>query len=99
MVNMESTREDVTGTSARELAAQVQRGALSPVEVVRAHLARIERLEPTIGAFVAVRAERALAEAHALQARRDLADLPLAGVPVAIKDNVDVAGEPTRQGS
>ena len=38
-------------------------------------------------------------EARALSDREDLADLPLAGVPIALKDNVDLAGEPTRHGS
>ena len=57
-------------------------------------LARIDELEPTIRAFQAVRREEALAEAAAVDP-----SLPLAGVPVAVKDNVDVAGLPTRQGS
>jgi amidase len=42
---------------------------------------------------------KALAEAEAIDARPDRADLPLAGVPVAVKDNVAVAGEPTLEGS
>ncbi|HSR26335.1 MAG TPA: amidase family protein, partial [Candidatus Eisenbacteria bacterium] len=52
-----------------------------------------------IGAFQVVRGEQALAEADAVAGRPDLADLPLAGVPVAVKDNVAVGGEPTRHGS
>lgn len=99
MIGDVGTAEDLTAKSAADLASLVQRGAISPVEAVQAHLERIERLEPAIQAFQAVRAEAALADARELAARRDLADLPLAGVPVAIKDNVDVAGEPTRQGS
>jgi amidase len=89
----------LTGKSAIELATLVRRGEIAPMELTRAYLDRIERLEPTIGAFQVVRAEKALAEARELELRADLASLPLAGVPVAIKDNVDVAGEPTRQGS
>ena len=46
-----------------------------------------------------VRREAALAEADEVAARADLADLPLAGVPVAVKDNVAVSGEPMRDGS
>lgn len=61
-------------------------------------LAIAER-DPALGAFVLVRPEAARAEAAALAERADLADLPLAGVPVAIKDNLDVAGEATRHGS
>jgi amidase len=99
MVGAVRAAAELTGKSAIELATLVRRGEIGPAEVTRAHLDRIERLEPSIGAFQVVRAEKALAEARELEARPDLASLPLAGVPVAIKDNVDVAGEPTRQGS
>jgi amidase len=85
--------------TAGELAALVRRGEASPTEVVAWHLARIEELEPGIRAFRRVRAEEALREAEALAARDDLADLPLAGLPVAVKDNVAVAGEAVRHGS
>jgi amidase len=68
-------------------------------DVVAEHLARIERLDGRVGAFRVVRAEAALAEADEVASRPDLAELPLAGVPVAIKDNVPVAGEPMRNGS
>lgn len=57
-------------------------------------LARIDELEPSIHAYQAVRREEALAEAAEIDP-----SLPLAGVPVAVKDNVDVAGLPTRHGS
>ncbi len=89
----------LAGRPAAELAALVRDGALAPTDAVRASLERIADLDPGIGAFQLVRAERALAEAEALGALSDLASLPLAGVPVAIKDNLDVAGEPTRFGS
>src|SRR5271166_1629197 len=85
--------------SATEMARLVADRQVSPVELVQAHLDRITELEPTIKAFQAVRCDQALREAAALAERTDLADLPLAGVPVAIKDNVAVAGEPTRMGS
>jgi amidase len=84
---------------ATELAALVRAGAAEPVKVTAAHLERIEALDRHLGAFVLVRTERALEEAAAVAARADLADLPLAGVPVAVKDSDDVAGEPTRHGS
>jgi amidase len=84
---------------ALEMARLVRDGEVSPVDLVRAHLDRIAERDPVLSAFQAVRGEQALAEAAALAGRLDLADLPLAGVPVAIKDNVDVAGEPTRMGS
>jgi len=94
--------EDVTGLTgmtALEIARAVRDGRVSPVDVVQAHLARIDRLEPQIRAFQVVLAEQALAEARRLAAHPGLAGLPLAGVPVAIKDNVNVAGAPTRHGS
>jgi amidase len=84
---------------ATALAADVRAGALSPVDTVRAALDRIAALDGRVGAFQLVRAERALDEAATLARRPDLGALPLAGVPVAIKDNVAVAGEPMRVGT
>ncbi|WP_308250660.1 amidase [Nonomuraea rhizosphaerae] len=66
--------------------------------VVEEHLDRIAERDPAVGAFRLVR-KQALDEARELQKRRDLAELPLAGVPVAVKDNLEVAGEATRVGS
>jgi amidase len=87
------------GRTAQEMAHAVRGGVAEPREVVRQHLDRIERLNAQLGAFRVIRREAALAEAAALAARPDLAELPLAGVPVAVKDNVAVAGEQTRNGS
>jgi amidase len=92
-------KHDLVGRSATDLAALVRSGQTSPVEVVTAHLERIEELDPKLNAFQLVMAAQALEEARRLQQRDDLKELPLAGVPVAIKDNVDVAGVPTRVGS
>lgn len=89
---------EITGRTAGELAAAVREGRLHPTAVVAAHLDRIERLDPRLAAFVSVLRPAAIAEAEALAARTDLVDLPLAGVPVAVKDNLDVAGEPTGHG-
>ncbi|WP_241665941.1 amidase [Prescottella subtropica] len=88
--------DDLTATA---IAARVRAGTLSPVDVVDDALRRIEQRDPPIRAFVRVFGDRARAEAAALTDRADLADLPLAGVPVAIKDNVPVRGEPMRDGS
>ena len=64
-----------------------------------AHLARIAERDRHLGAFQEHDPERVLAEAGAVDRRADRFALPLAGVPVAIKDCVDVAGYPTRHGS
>ncbi|MER7491993.1 amidase [Streptomyces pharetrae] len=87
------------GRTAVEIAAAVREKQVTPREVVAEHLARIERLDGRIGAFRVVRAEAALREADEVGARGDLAGLPLAGVPVAVKDNVPVGGETCRNGS
>ncbi|MFC7451347.1 amidase [Rhodococcus daqingensis] len=88
-----------TDLTAAAIAAQVRSGALTPRDAVQAALARIAERDPRLGAFVTVRAEQALAEADAVAARPDLAALPLAGVPIAIKDNVPVAGHRLGNGS
>ena len=85
--------------SAAALAADVRAGRLDPAAAVGASLAAIAERNADLGAFVVVRSEAARAEAAQLAGRSDLADLPLAGVPIAIKDNLDVAGEPTLHGS
>jgi amidase len=89
----------LTRLAAREIAARVQRGELQAVDVVDAHLQRIAQRDPQIGALSTVRRTQALDEARQLQQRGDLAQLPLAGVPVVIKENTDVAGLPTLYGS
>jgi amidase len=87
------------GRTAAEIAAAVQEKRVTPREVMAEHLARIASLDGRIGAFRTVRAEAATAEADEVAARSDLGGLPLAGVPVAIKDNLAVRGEATRNGS
>lgn len=95
-------RASWVGRTVVEIAAAVRSGDADPRQVITEHLDHIERLNPRVGAFVAIRRESALAEAAAVAARGDLADpaaAPLAGVPIAVKDNVAVAGEPTRYGT
>jgi amidase len=90
---------ELVGRSATGLADLVRTGRRSAVEVTRAHLDQLARVEHRLGAFVVTRRRAALDEAEAVDARPDRDQLPLAGVPVAIKDEIDVAGEPTRFGS
>jgi amidase len=87
------------GRPAVEIAAAVRSGQITAVEVVTRQLDRIAELNPELGAFVRVRSAEAVREAAEVDARADRADLPLAGVPVAVKDSVPVAGEPMRFGS
>jgi amidase len=89
----------VVGLPALEIAALVRSGEVTAVDVVRAHLAHIDEVDARIGAFRVVRREAALAEAHAIDTALARFALPLAGVPVAVKDNVAVAGEICTDGS
>jgi amidase len=94
-----SQQADSTDLSATATATGVRSKKLNPEAVLRAHLDRIKLLDDQIGAFQLVRSKQAMDEAHQLNRRPDLAKLPLAGVPVAVKDDIHVAGEPTRYGS
>lgn len=84
-----------------DLAPRIERKEVSPVEVVRECVDRIDRLDGRLNSFVRYWPEEALAEAAALE--REIAHGtyrgPLHGVPLAIKDNIAVAGWPTTNGS
>ena len=67
---------------------------ISARELVELHVERIERIDPRLNSFRVVLGEQALAEAEHAQARLDAGETtPLLGVPVAIKDEFDVAGQ------
>ncbi|NBH12540.1 amidase family protein, partial [Amycolatopsis sp. SID8362] len=85
--------------TAVEIAASVRAGTLDPVRVTQEALDRIAAADGVVGAFRRVRAEEALKEAAAVAARADLASLPLAGVPVAVKDVTEIEGEFASHGS
>jgi amidase len=87
------------GLPATEIARLVRAGEVTAVDVVRAHLDHIEAVDARVGAFRVVRREAALAEAHAVDTALTRFALPLAGVPIAVKDNVAVAGEVCTDGS
>ncbi len=76
------------------MAQQIREKKISPIELVDAHLAQIEKLNPGLNAFVQVDAERARRTAHdaevAVMQRKTLG--PLHGVPVSIKSSLEVAG-------
>jgi amidase len=88
----------MTATAAA-IAADVRAGTRTARQEVEDALARIDAVDGRLGAYQEVRVFAALREADEVDARPDRADLPLTGVPVAIKDNVPVAGEPMRIGS
>jgi aspartyl-tRNA(Asn)/glutamyl-tRNA(Gln) amidotransferase subunit A len=94
-------QDDLLTLPLAALTARYRAGSLSPVEATQRHLARIDALEPRLNAFQIVDPAGALAMARASEARwRAATPLgPLDGVPVTIKDNVDIAGHPTRNGS
>ena len=85
---------DLTFLSASEIARQICIRKISPVEVVEAHLARIQKLNPQINAFVHLDEERALAQARIAETAvmQGQSVGPLHGVPISIKSSIDVAG-------
>jgi aspartyl-tRNA(Asn)/glutamyl-tRNA(Gln) amidotransferase subunit A len=84
-----------------EIADRIRRRSVSPVELTRECLARIEKLNPTLNAFVTVTAESALAQARAAEEeiRHGKWRGPLHGVPIGLKDLVDTAGVRTTAAS
>jgi amidase len=92
--------DELAFAGAARQAELIRTGAVSARELTELHLDRIERIDPELNAFRVVLAERALAEADQADRRRAGGDdRPLLGVPVAIKDDMDVAGEITARGS
>ena len=93
-------RDDLAFAGVVSLAGQVREGQVSSRELVELFLERIGRLDPALNAFRIVMAERALADAGQADARRRGGDArPLLGVPLAVKDTEDLAGEVTRWGT
>ncbi|WP_278359568.1 amidase family protein, partial [Thermus thermophilus] len=78
---------------AHEIRARVARGEVSPLEVAQAYLKRVQELDPGLGAFLSLN-ERLLEEAEAVDP-----GLPLAGLVVAVKDNIATRGLRTTAGS
>src|SRR3954463_3643224 len=91
---------DIAYAGATRQAELIADGEVSAREVVEATLARIEAVDPLLNAYRVVFAERALLEADQADARRKAKEeRPLLGVPVAVKDDQDIAGEVTTKGS
>jgi aspartyl-tRNA(Asn)/glutamyl-tRNA(Gln) amidotransferase subunit A len=88
-------------SSILELSESIRLRTISPVELTRECLARIEKFDPLLNAFVTVTAESALAQAGA--AEKEILHGkwrgPLHGIPIGLKDLMDVAGVPTTAAS
>ena len=85
---------DLTELSLLEAAVSIRRRELSPVDLTRAYLSRIERLNGRINAYGTVTAALALEQAARLEAEigRGFWRGPLHGIPIGLKDNIDTAG-------
>ncbi|HEY1723355.1 MAG TPA: AtzE family amidohydrolase [Magnetospirillaceae bacterium] len=96
-----STAKTIALASATEIAAAVASGAVSARAVTDAALTRIDAINPAINAFTETVISRARAMADAVDARRRKGETlgPLAGVPFAVKNLIDIAGVTTRAGS
>jgi fatty acid amide hydrolase len=92
--------EDICALGAAELARRIAGGQVWAVEAVEAHIARIEKVNASLNAVVVKRYDAARAEAREIDARRRRGDAlpPLAGVPVTIKECLDLEGTPSTSG-
>jgi fatty acid amide hydrolase len=88
------------GSSARELAASIASGEVSALEVVEVHIARIEAVNPKLNAVVVKRYDEARAEARQADEKRRRGEAfgQLQGVPITIKDSIDLEGLPSTFG-
>jgi aspartyl-tRNA(Asn)/glutamyl-tRNA(Gln) amidotransferase subunit A len=95
------TPADLTAFSLADAAELLRGRKVSPVELTNACLARIERLNPVLNAFITVTADQALVDARAAEAdiARGRRRGPLHGIPIALKDLFDTAGVKTTAGS
>ncbi|MGN6202036.1 MAG: amidase [Solirubrobacterales bacterium] len=92
--------DELAFVGAARQAQMVRAGEVSPKELVQLSLDRIARLDPELNSFRRVFAEKALLEAEQAEARVAAGEeRPLLGVPIAIKDEVDVAGEVNTHGT
>src|SRR5438067_402814 len=92
---MAVTDQELAFAGPAALAQLVRAKEVAPRELVELSLRRIEELDPKLNAFRVVMGERALADADELEG----IDGPLAGVPIAIKDDLAVAGQSVTKGS
>lgn len=92
--------DELAFAGAAKQAEMVRKGEVSATELVGLHLDRIARIDPELNSFRKVLAEKAMLEAEQAEARvRAGEQRPLLGVPIAIKDEVDVVGEVNTHGT
>jgi amidase len=97
---MPATEDELAFAGAARIAEMVRAKEVSPSELVELYLDRISRIEPKLNAYRIVLGEQAHADAKRAEERLASGEqAPLLGVPVAIKDNVDYAGEVTTHGT
>jgi len=94
---MLGANDDLAWASVEQISALLRARKISPVELTRLCLARIEKLNPTFNAFITVTAEKALERARALEGGKSRG--PWHGVPIAVKDLYDTAGVRTTAAS
>src|SRR5438477_4224872 len=88
------SRSDLPALTITDLQSRLRRKEVSPREVIESLRARIEEVEPKIDAYLSIDFEAALKEADKVDV-----NLPLGGVPIAVKDIINVAGQPCTCGS
>ena len=94
------SQDDIAFAGAARQAEMVRAGEVSPTELVKLSLDRIARFDSELNSFRKVFAEKALLEAEQAEARIKAGEeRPLLGVPIAIKDEIDVAGEVNTHGT
>ena len=95
------TIEDPASLTIQRAAELIRRRQLSPTDLTRACLERIERYNPKLNAFITVTPDLALEQATAMEAELTAGTHrgPLHGIPIALKDNIDTAGVRTTAGS
>jgi len=89
-----SAGDELTRLSVAEAGRRIAARDLSPVELTRAYLERIESVDPRVNSYITVTADRALEQARALESElvRGKPRSPLHGIPIGLKDNIDTAG-------
>src|SRR5215831_8446201 len=98
---VEGKTHDLTWLSIEEASHLIRKKALSPVDLTRVCLDRIERLNPSLNAFITITREHALAQASAAENELGRGKWlgPLHGIPISLKDTIDTASVRTTAGS